>query len=87
MAKAKTNFSCQECGGTSTKWQGKCPSCGAWNTLVEGVAEVASAGTHRFTSLVSASELAVLGEIEAKDTDRTPTSQDELDRVLGGGLV
>lgn len=87
MAKAKTNFSCQECGGTSTKWLGKCPSCGAWNTLVEGVAEVASAGTHRFTSLVSASELAVLGEIEAKDTDRTPTSQDELDRVLGGGLV
>lgn len=87
MAKAKTNFSCQECGGTSTKWQGKCPSCGAWNTLVEGVAEVASAGTHRFTSLVSASELAILGEIEAKDTDRTPTSQDELDRVLGGGLV
>jgi DNA repair protein RadA/Sms len=87
VAKAKTNFSCQECGGTSTKWQGKCPSCGAWNTLVEGVAEVASAGTHRFTSLVSASELAVLGEIEAKDTDRTPTSQDELDRVLGGGLV
>ena len=87
MAKAKTNFSCQECGGTSTKWQGKCPNCGAWNTLVEGVAEVASAGTHRFTSLVSASELAVLGEIEAKDTDRTPTSQDELDRVLGGGLV
>ena len=48
---------------------------------------MASAGTHRFTSLVSASELAVLGEIEAKDTDRTPTSQDELDRVLGGGLV
>ena len=87
MAKAKTNFSCQECGGTSTKWQGKCPNCGAWNTLVEGVAEVASAGTHRFTSLVSASELAILGEIEAKDTDRTPTSQDELDRVLGGGLV
>ncbi len=87
MAKAKSNFSCQECGGTSTKWQGKCPNCGAWNTLVEGVAEVTSTGTHRFTSLVSASELAVLGEIEAKDTDRTPTSQDELDRVLGGGLV
>lgn len=87
VAKAKTNFSCQECGGTSSKWLGKCPSCGAWNTLVETVAESSTASSHRFTSLVSASELAVLGEIEAKDTDRTPTSQEELDRVLGGGLV
>jgi DNA repair protein RadA/Sms len=89
MAKAKTNYTCQECGGISAKWLGKCPHCNAWNTLVEGVVD-ATAGapaTHRFTSLVGASELAVLGEIEARDTERTPTSLDELDRVLGGGLV
>jgi DNA repair protein RadA/Sms len=57
--------------------------------LVEGVPEPAnaSAGAHRFTSLVGSSELAILGDIEARDTERTPTSLDELDRVLGGGLV
>jgi DNA repair protein RadA/Sms len=38
MAKAKSVYSCTECGGTSPKWQGQCPSCGAWNTLVETVA-------------------------------------------------
>jgi DNA repair protein RadA/Sms len=89
MAKAKTNYTCQECGGISAKWLGKCPHCNAWNTLVEGVAELSAVApaTHRFTSLVGASELAVLGEIEARETERTPTSLDELDRVLGGGLV
>jgi DNA repair protein RadA/Sms len=88
MAKSKSQFVCQECGGASPKWLGKCPHCNAWNTLVEGVAEASpAAGAHRFASLVSASGLAVLGDIEARDTERTPTSLDELDRVLGGGLV
>ena len=89
MAKAKTVFTCQDCGGVSPKWLGKCPQCNAWNTLVEGLPEAAPAalGAHRFTSLVGSSELAVLGDIEARDTERTPTSLDELDRVLGGGLV
>lgn len=89
MVKVKTVYTCQECGGVSPKWLGKCPHCQAWNTLVEGVPEPASAssGAHRFTSLVGSSELAILGDIEARDTERTPTSLDELDRVLGGGLV
>lgn len=39
MAKDKTTFTCTECGGTSPRWLGKCPSCGAWNTLIEQVAE------------------------------------------------
>ena len=39
MAKEKSIYACTECGGTSPKWQGKCPSCGAWNTLVEAVDE------------------------------------------------
>ena len=63
MAKDKTIYTCTECGGGSPKWQGKCPSCGAWNTLVEGVAESSSAGRHRFASLAPASEVAALADV------------------------
>ncbi|MDB5879482.1 MAG: repair protein RadA, partial [Variovorax sp.] len=94
MAKEKTNYVCSECGGTSAKWLGKCPSCGAWNTLIEQVAGSASGsnGSNNrfsapFTALAGTSELAVLSEIEATDIDRTSTGIDELDRVLGGGIV
>jgi len=87
MAKDKTIYSCTECGGTSPKWQGKCPSCGAWNTLVETVAEEPSAARHRFKSLAPAAEVAVLADIEASEVPRTPTGIAELDRVLGGGIV
>ncbi|HUD33965.1 MAG TPA: hypothetical protein VMR43_13270, partial [Variovorax sp.] len=44
MAKEKTNYVCSTCGGTSAKWLGKCPHCGAWNTLVEQVAQAAGGG-------------------------------------------
>jgi len=88
MAKEKTHYSCSECGGTSAKWLGKCPSCGAWNTLVETVAESApSAQRNRFAGLAASAEVAVLSEIEATDTERIPTGHEELDRVLGGGIV
>lgn len=87
MAKDKTIFTCTECGGTTPKWQGKCPSCGAWNTLIEGVAEAPGAGRNRFASLAPPSEVAVLADIEAAEVPRTPTGIDELDRVLGGGIV
>jgi DNA repair protein RadA/Sms len=89
MAKDKTVYTCTECGGTTPKWQGKCPACGAWNTLIEGVAEAgAGAGTrNRFASLAPPSEVAVLADIEAAEVPRTPTGIAELDRVLGGGIV
>jgi DNA repair protein RadA/Sms len=88
MAKEKTIFVCNDCGGTSPKWLGKCPACGAWNTLIESVAEpAASTRNNRFASLAKTAEVATLGEIEASDFERTPTGQDELDRVLGGGIV
>ncbi len=90
MAKDKTLFTCSECGGSSAKWLGKCPSCGAWNTLVEGVAESVLSGKNRFAaplSLTGSSPVQKLGEIEASDIERTPTGHDELDRVLGGGIV
>ncbi len=86
MSKPKSLYTCTECGGTSPKWLGKCPSCEAWNTLVESVAE--SAGPkHRYQSLAGALPVATLGDIEASDVDRLPTGIDELDRVLGGGIV
>jgi RecA/RadA recombinase len=87
MAKEKTYFVCNECGGTSARWLGKCPACGAWNTLVESVAEAAAPAKNRFASLARTAEVATLGEIEANDFARTPTGHDELDRVLGGGIV
>ena len=90
MAKDKTVFSCSECGGTTPKWLGKCPHCGAWNSLVETAAEMPGAGKNRFAGragLAPSAELKVLSQIEASDFARTPTGQEELDRVLGGGIV
>ena len=87
MAKDKTVYTCTECGGSTPKWQGKCPACGAWNTLIEGAAEPGGAGRNRFASLAPASETAVLADIEAAEVARTPTGIAELDRVLGGGIV
>jgi DNA repair protein RadA/Sms len=85
MAREKSEYSCSECGATSPKWLGKCPGCGAWNTLVEGVAE--SAGRHRFQALAKSAPVTTLAEIAPSDVMRTPTGQEELDRVLGGGIV
>lgn len=87
MAKDKSIFTCNECGGTSPKWLGKCPSCAAWNTLVESVAGPESGVRNRFAALAGTAEVAVLADIEASDVDRTPTGHAELDRVLGGGIV
>ena len=90
MAKEKTLFSCTDCGGISPKWLGKCPSCGAWNTLVESVAEIPGASKNRYSgmaALAPSAAVATLAEIEASDVARTPSGQEELDRVLGGGIV
>jgi DNA repair protein RadA/Sms len=85
MAKAKTVYSCTECGGASPKWQGQCPHCGAWNTLVESVATPAST---RFPSVSGErSVITPLASIVASERSRIPTGLDEFDRVLGGGLV
>ena len=85
MAKDKSIYTCSECGGTSPKWLGKCPHCNAWNTLTEGVAETPA--KNRFQSLAKSLPVATLSEIEAAEVERTPTGQEELDRVLGGGIV
>ena len=85
MAKTKTIYSCTECGATSPKWQGQCPGCGQWNTLVESVAEKPS--SHRFEALAPGARLQSLSEIEAREAERIPTGIGEFDRALGGGLV
>jgi DNA repair protein RadA/Sms len=85
MAKTRSQYNCTECGATSPKWQGQCPGCGEWNTLVEGVAE--KAGGHRFESLAPATQARNLADIEARETERLATGVGEFDRALGGGLV
>jgi DNA repair protein RadA/Sms len=85
MAKAKTIYSCTECGGTSPKWQGQCPHCSAWNTLVESVA---APSPTRFANIAGTrSTVRPLASVDARDTPRIATGVEEFDRVLGGGLV
>ena len=84
MAKTKTLYVGQACGGSSPKWQGQCPACDAWNTLEESLAETAN---HRFQGLAKSIPRQRLVSIEAQDSPRLPTGIVELDRVLGGGLV
>jgi DNA repair protein RadA/Sms len=85
MAKSKSIYSCTECGANSPKWQGQCPGCDAWNTLVETIAEKSSG--HRFEALAPTARLQNLSEIEARETERIATGIGEFDRALGGGLV
>ncbi|WP_374675592.1 DNA repair protein RadA [Ideonella sp.] len=88
MSKTKSIYVCSQCGGTSPRWLGQCPHCKGWNTLEESVAEApASAGKNRFQALARSQPVATLSEIEAADVARTPTGLEELDRVLGGGIV
>ena len=88
MATAKTVYTCRDCGGTSPKWLGQCPHCKAWNTLDESVAEQpGNTRNNRFQSLAKSQAVTTLSDIDAADVARTPTGQDELDRVLGGGIV
>ncbi len=90
MAKVKSIYICTECGASEPKWQGQCPSCMAWNTLVEGVAEPSTSANrygNKFEGLAQSSSLQKLSAVEAADVNRQPTHIAEFDRVLGGGLV
>jgi DNA repair protein RadA/Sms len=87
MAKTKTHFVCSECGASTPRWEGKCPQCGAWNTLQEQVDAPVAAAAHRFAPLAGVAPVRRISEIEARDVPREPTGIGEFDRVLGGGLV
>ena len=85
MAKAKTAYACSDCGGHSPKWQGQCPHCGAWNTLIE---TLGAPPPTRFQNVAGArSAIRALPTVAALETPRFSTGLDEFDRVLGGGLV
>ncbi|SFB86701.1 DNA repair protein RadA [Massilia yuzhufengensis] len=90
MAKARTAFTCSECGATTSRWAGQCPDCKAWNTLVETVVE--TGGVNRMSqtqhkSLAQTAPVLSLKDIDALDVPRFGTGIEEFDRVLGGGLV
>jgi DNA repair protein RadA/Sms len=85
LAREKTQYVCTECAAAAPKWQGQCPGCGLWNTLVESIAE--SAGGSRFQSMAPPARLRPLADIEAGEAQRLPTGIAEFDRALGGGLV
>ena len=84
MAKPKIAYVCTECGGQTLKWQGQCPHCSGWNTLVEAVAEKAAS---RFAAVGATSEVRPLSEVQVDAQSRIGTGIGELDRVLGGGFV
>ena len=89
MARSKSAFVCTECGAQTVRWQGQCPQCQAWNTMVETVLEPAApAAGSRFAALAGeTSRLQPLSALEPREEPRQPTGLDEFDRVLGGGLV
>lgn len=89
MAKAKTIFYCTNCGNETPRWQGKCPACGAWNTIEEHIEKpAAAAGSRAKSSPVGQSRRPQrLQEIPIDGETRFSTGMGELDRVLGGGAV
>jgi len=84
MAKQKSLYVCTVCGGQTLKWQGQCPHCQTWNTLIETVAEKQ---TSRFSPVSEKSHMQNLSDVEAMEEPRYATGISELDRVLGSGLV
>lgn len=81
----KTIFVCNECGNESVKWMGKCPACGSWNSFFEQkIDKVTENGT---TKIKQKNEAKTLNSYKGQDVARISTGFDELDRVLGGGLV
>lgn len=90
MAKSKVQYACTECGAQTSKWAGQCGECGAWNTLVEVVAQPAAPKSARFAGYSGDSggtRVQSLAEVEPEESSRSSTGLEELDRVLGGGLV
>ena len=87
MAKVKSVFFCTECGNETPKWAGRCPSCGAWNTLVEQSVSDAAKPKAGGRSRALRAKARPIGELDSAQEIRFPTGMGELDRVLGGGAV
>jgi DNA repair protein RadA/Sms len=82
VAKPTTQFVCQSCGSTSPRWAGKCPDCGAWNSLVETVATTSS-----LKSKAQSLKPEKLADIDVSRYPRIPTGMTDFDQVMGGGMV
>jgi DNA repair protein RadA/Sms len=93
MAKARTQFLCNNCGSLHPKWLGKCPDCGTWDSLQEYKAptpdarEAARAARSQSGDIATAAEALSLDDIDHADSPRTATGIGEFDRILGGGVV
>lgn len=86
MRKVKTAFVCQECGVSSAKWLGRCPDCGAWNSLIEELETPQQSGP-RLQSLSAGGGPRPYLEVSSDAASRLATGIEEFDRVLGGGVV
>ncbi|HIR29373.1 MAG TPA: DNA repair protein RadA [Candidatus Coproplasma stercorigallinarum] len=86
MAKSNTIFVCSECGATSPRWLGRCPSCGKFNTMAEEIVAPAAAAPKKAATHHTAHALP-LSQVEYKSYERTPSGISEFDNVIGGGIV
>ncbi|MDR2881877.1 MAG: AAA family ATPase, partial [Azoarcus sp.] len=84
MSKTRSAYVCASCGAQQPRWQGQCPQCREWNTLIETVVE---RGAQSRRSAGVAVKMQRLATLEAREEPRIPSRIDEFDRVLGGGLV
>ena len=87
MAKVKRAYFCSDCGNETTKWMGKCPACGAWNTISEHIVARESSSVASRVASVPKSEPRKVQDIEEGTTVRIDIGNKEVNRVLGGGLV
>ncbi|MBM3187965.1 MAG: DNA repair protein RadA, partial [Chloroflexi bacterium] len=92
MARTRTRFVCQACGATQPRWMGRCPDCGEWNTMVETLVADAPAPSKPSRSTFAVADDMVgqarpIVEVPAQALGRLPVPMEELDRVLGGGIV
>lgn len=83
MSKVKTAFYCRNCGNESPKWLGKCPACGEWNTFTEEIIQREKNNRSKHNESIPVP----LNEVSLVDHDRIDTNNNELNRVLGGGIV
>ncbi|HPG38030.1 MAG TPA: DNA repair protein RadA [bacterium] len=86
LKKDKTHFICQNCGFDMPRWQGRCPSCGEWNSFVEEKV-IPSVKMSAVNAGAGYKPPVIIDEVRTDDTPRIPTKSRELDRVLGGGIV
>ena len=87
MAKKKSTFVCQSCGNQSVKWLGKCPQCSAWNSFIEEVISDSSSQSITRGLSRTAKKARSLSEVQPLTQKRLVFTDDELNRVLGGGAI